>query len=335
MWAKIESVPPCDFRDIMSEDLCKTIELEDLEVVESSSKKIFEDFNFPQSIPNKDECCGATSSESDRIIAQMLQNEFDLEMDEEIKLREKHQNKGDLLILSFFRSLSYSYILDSKVSVSYQNYRMYPDDMLFDSDQEVQDLEYQKDWDRFEKNEKEYAKIGRVGFKLDEDGTPITKHDANLSGRKNACKVMSLAPELSTGDGGNFDMKISNKVFNELRVHSKKMIKKTNRALDRRENVETSTMGLDEATRMILYKLINNQILESVDGVISSGKEAIILHGKTDQTNEEKPGMPKEVAIKVFSTTLNEFKQRDRYIKDDFRFKDRFSKNNNRTVICM
>jgi len=43
--------------------------------------------------------------------------------------------------------------------------------------------------------------------------------------------------------------------------------------------------------------------------------------------------LPKEVAIKIFKTTLNEFKQRDRYIKDDYRFKDRFSKQNNRTVI--
>lgn len=205
---------------------------------------------------------------------------------------------------------------------------MYPDNMLFDSDEKVHDLKYDKDWDRFEKNEKVFAKIGRDGFMKDEDGNPVTKHDANLSGRKNACKVMSLAPELSTGDGGKFDMKISNKVFNELRVHSKKMNKKTNRALDRRENVETSTMGLDEATRMILYKLINNQILESVDGVVSSGKEAIVLHGKTDQTNEDRPGMPEEVAIKIFS-------QRDRYIKDDFRFKDRFSKSNNKNIIAM
>ena len=37
--------------------------------------------------------------------------------------------------------------------------------------------------------------------------------------------------------------------------------------------------------------------------------------------------------LKVFKTTLNEFKNRDRYIKDDYRFKDRFSKLNPRKVI--
>ena len=45
--------------------------------------------------------------------------------------------------------------------------------------------------------------------------------------------------------------------------------------------------------------------------------------------------VPKEVAIKVFKTTLNEFKNRDKYIKDDFRFRDRFSKQNPRKVIHM
>lgn len=36
--------------------------------------------------------------------------------------------------------------------------------------------------------------------------------------------------------------------------------------------------------------------------------------------------IPKECAVKVFKTTLNEFKTRDKYIKDDYRFKERFSK---------
>lgn len=38
--------------------------------------------------------------------------------------------------------------------------------------------------------------------------------------------------------------------------------------------------------------------------------------------------MPAECAVKVFKTTLNEFRNRDRYIKDDYRFKDKFGKVN-------
>ena len=49
---------------------------------------------------------------------------------------------------------------------------------------------------------------------------------------------------------------------------------------------------------------------------------------------EERP-LPPECAIKVFKTTLNEFKNRDRYIKDDYRFKARFGKQNPRKVVRM
>lgn len=47
----------------------------------------------------------------------------------------------------------------------------------------------------------------------------------------------------------------------------------------------------------------------------------------------EEKEVPKECVLKVFKTTLNEFKNRDKYIKDDYRFKDRFSKLNPRKVI--
>ena len=43
--------------------------------------------------------------------------------------------------------------------------------------------------------------------------------------------------------------------------------------------------------------------------------------------------VPQECAVKVFKTTLNEFKTRDRYIRDDHRFKDRLGKQNPRKTI--
>lgn len=155
-----------------------------------------------------------------------------------------------------------------------------------------------------------------------------------MTGTRNACKVMSFPPEFNTGDGAGFDMKLSNSVFNHLRTYSHKS-KKTPKAHDRKENVATAEMGLDQATRLILYKLINNQILESLNGIISTGKEAVVLHADSGSSYAGDLILPKECAVKIFSTTLNEYKQRDRYIKDDYRFKDRFSKQNKRTVIRM
>jgi RIO kinase 3 len=139
---------------------------------------------------------------------------------------------------------------------------------------------------------------------------------------------MGFNSDFSSGDCGNFDMRISNKVFNELRQHSFSMAKKSNQHLDRQENAKTSEMGMDQKTRLLLYKLINtSMILESVDGIISKGKEAVVLHGEGNVHNENME-IPKEVAVKIFSTTLNEFKQRDKYIKDDHRFKGHVKQNN-------
>ena len=65
-------------------------------------------------------------------------------------------------------------------------------------------------------------------------------------------------------------------------------------------------------------------------------EEAKQAKSKPEQPITSKKGplnIPEECAVKVFKTTLNEFKNRDKYIKDDYRFRDRFSKQNPRKVI--
>lgn len=68
-----------------------------------------------------------------------------------------------------------------------------------------------------------------------------------------------------------------------------------------------------------------------MNGAISTGKEANVYHGIGG--NPEKQVTVGEVAIKVYKTTLSEFKNRDPYIKNDFRFRERFSKQNPRKII--
>ncbi|KAG5674961.1 hypothetical protein PVAND_004905 [Polypedilum vanderplanki] len=275
------------------------------------------DFIDSCDIPNENK--SSLNGDDDRLIAELLQAEFDLEHDEEIKRIEEKQNKN------------------SKVSVSLVNYRLYSDELLNDSDKEDEDeidRRRMKNWDRFEENEKILSSIGKSGYLEKNDGKFITKHDTELSGRKNAGKVMEFYSDLHCGDCGNFDMKISNKVFNELRTYSNQMAKKSHQtSLDRTENIKTSEMGMDQKTRLILYKFINTtMMLNSIDGVISKGKEAVVLHAEGNTDNLDYPKVTREVAVKIFSTTLNEFKQRDRYIKDDFRFKGSL-KQNSRNII--
>nr|XP_016946029.1 serine/threonine-protein kinase RIO3 [Drosophila suzukii] len=267
--------------------------------------------------------------DSDAVIARLLQSQFDHEYNEELRRIERQQNK------------------QSKVTVTLNKFLRDGDaEFLHDTaedDYEEDELEQLKhDWDRFEDNERQLESIPRCGFKVNKEGEMITKHDPQLCAVRNAQRVMSFPPEFPTGDAAGFDMKLSNKVFNQLRAHSRRG------RSDKHEKVATAEMGLDAGTRLLLYKLINNQVLEQINGIISTGKEAVILHANSDSnyTGSNEHGhqsgvlvpphlLPKECAIKIFKTTLNEFKQRDRYIKDDYRFKDRFSKQNHRVIINM
>ncbi|XP_033173646.1 serine/threonine-protein kinase RIO3 [Drosophila mauritiana] len=293
----------------------------DAEEWEDYSALLNDEGNLPEDIQ--------LPEDSDAVIAQLLQSQFDHEYNEELRRIERQQNK------------------QSKVTVTLNKFLRDGDaEFLHDTaedDYEEDELEQLKhDWDRFEDNERQLDSIPRCGFKVNKEGEMITKHDPQLCAVRNAQRVMSFPPEFPTGDAAGFDMKLSNKVFNQLRAHSRRG------RSDKHEKVATAEMGLDAATRLLLYKLINNQILEQINGIISTGKEAVILHANSDAnyTGSNEHGhqsgvlvppqlLPRECAIKIFKTTLNEFKQRDRYIKDDYRFKDRFSKQNHRVIINM
>ncbi|XP_055685786.1 serine/threonine-protein kinase RIO3 [Lutzomyia longipalpis] len=325
---KVVEAPEVSFADIMSEELAR--DLQDREN-EKYGRQLFEELSAKKEpdpgdpgavggIP--DEVLKALAEEtsavgnlcdSDAIIAQVLQAQFDQEYDAEVKKVEEHENAH------------------KNVKVSYKNFRIVPEELTWSSEDEEEDEgRKKKDWDRFEAMEKEYGSFPKCGYKQDEEGRTVTKHNARMTGIRNACRVMSFPPEFPTGDGAGFDMQLSNEVFNHLKSYSRKG--KRNKMHDRKEEAATAEMGLDEPTRYILYKFVANQLLERINGIVSTGKEALILHAESD-TNVEDVVVPPECAIKIFKTTLNEFKQRDRYIKDDFRFRDRFSKQNHRTVI--
>ncbi len=101
-----------------------------------------------------------------------------------------------------------------------------------------------------------------------------------------------------------------------------------------RDKTDKSTVSqaVDDKTRLILFKMVNNGVLESVGGVISIGKEAVIMEAEGGDLDDGLK-LPANCAVKVFKTSLNEFKTRDKYIKDDKRFKDRFGKQNPRKIV--
>ncbi|KAM7183265.1 putative serine threonine-protein kinase [Naviculisporaceae sp. PSN 640] len=92
----------------------------------------------------------------------------------------------------------------------------------------------------------------------------------------------------------------------------------------------TSELVLDQRTRMILLQMINQGIVSEVHGAISTGKEANV-YGAVRWP--EAGGPPRQRAIKIYKTAILVFKDRERYITGEHRFKGGSEKGNNRKMV--
>ncbi|AQK75401.1 Serine/threonine-protein kinase Rio1 [Zea mays] len=88
---------------------------------------------------------------------------------------------------------------------------------------------------------------------------------------------------------------------------------------------ECITNAIDPRTRMVLFKMLNRGVFNNINGCISTGKEANVYHAtKTDG---------QELAIKVYKTSVLVFKDRDRYVQGDYRFRHGYCKHNPRKMV--
>ena len=97
----------------------------------------------------------------------------------------------------------------------------------------------------------------------------------------------------------------------------------------------TSEQVLDPRTRIILLQMINRNIVTEVNGCISTGKEANVYHALSAplEENENASGAPLQRAIKVYKTSILVFKDRDKYVSGEYRFRQGYSKSNNRAMV--
>ena len=97
----------------------------------------------------------------------------------------------------------------------------------------------------------------------------------------------------------------------------------------------TNEQVLDPRTRMILLQMINRNVVSEVNGCISTGKEANVYHALSSPYDErgEPAVAPLQRAIKVYKTSILVFKDRDRYVTGEYRFRQGYSKSNNRAML--
>lgn len=95
------------------------------------------------------------------------------------------------------------------------------------------------------------------------------------------------------------------------------------RTKDRADRAVTEQV-LDPRIRMILLKMINRGVFFEVNGCLSTGKEANVYHAVTDDGQHR--------AIKIYKSTILTFKNRDRYVTGEYRFRNGYSRSNPRKM---
>lgn len=96
----------------------------------------------------------------------------------------------------------------------------------------------------------------------------------------------------------------------------------------------TNEQVLDPRTRMILLQMINRNTVSEVNGCLSTGKEANVYHALSmPQDADSEPITPLHRAIKVYKTSILVFKDREKYVSGEYRFRQGYSKSNNRAMV--
>ncbi|HMK93830.1 MAG TPA: serine protein kinase RIO [Candidatus Limnocylindrales bacterium] len=103
----------------------------------------------------------------------------------------------------------------------------------------------------------------------------------------------------------------------ERLAHQERTVERRDRMLIHDMTKERATVEevFDQATRMVIFDLLNSGVIYEVNGVVSSGKEARV-YWATDKEG-------KDLAVKIYLTSSAEFKKGMlKYIEGDPRFKE-------------
>ncbi|KAF7692814.1 serine/threonine-protein kinase RIO1 [Silurus meridionalis] len=113
-------------------------------------------------------------------------------------------------------------------------------------------------------------------------------------------------------------------VINKVTSMQRQRESDTYRVKDKADRA-TVEQVLDPRTRMILFKMLSRGVISGINGCISTGKEANVYHATTAKGESR--------AIKIYKTSILLFKDRDKYVSGEFRFRHGYCKGNPRKMV--
>lgn len=204
-------------------------------------------------------------------------------------------------------------------------------DQIYDQDHDYDDLfgpseDEISDSDLLTANPNDYTKAYNRQRKLHDPSIPESQRPKSN-------------PQLNTKASIDDQIKSLSKHTAKLKLNdldsSSGGISKANHGAEKSDRA-TSEQVLDPRTRMMLLQLLNRNIVSEINGVISTGKEANVYHAVTiPQTDVEGevPVVSVHRAIKVYKTSILVFKDRDKYVTGEHRFRSGYNKSSNRAMV--
>ncbi|XP_053457024.1 serine/threonine-protein kinase RIO1 [Nycticebus coucang] len=119
-------------------------------------------------------------------------------------------------------------------------------------------------------------------------------------------------------------LNVTDSVINKVTEKSRQKEADMYRLKDKADRA-TVEQVLDPRTRMILFKMLTRGIISEINGCISTGKEANVYHASTANGESR--------AIKIYKTSVLVFKDRDKYVSGEFRFRHGYCKGNPRKMV--
>nr|XP_004666211.2 serine/threonine-protein kinase RIO1 isoform X1 [Jaculus jaculus] len=119
-------------------------------------------------------------------------------------------------------------------------------------------------------------------------------------------------------------LNVTDSVINKVTEKSRQKEADMYRIKDKADRA-TVEQVLDPRTRMILFKMLTRGIISEINGCISTGKEANVYHASTADGQSR--------AIKIYKTSILVFKDRDKYVTGEFRFRHGYCKGNPRKMV--
>ncbi|XP_067418743.1 serine/threonine-protein kinase RIO1 [Emydura macquarii macquarii] len=119
-------------------------------------------------------------------------------------------------------------------------------------------------------------------------------------------------------------LNLADSVINKVTEKSRQKEADMYRVKDKSDRA-TVEQVLDPRTRMILFKMLTRGVISEINGCISTGKEANVYHASTANGENR--------AIKIYKTSILMFKDRDKYVSGEFRFRHGYCKGNPRKMV--